>query len=749
MATTDNYRNIRSFDEVGVDVVGKDWKDQDVFMIWAKNIALIEKQREYYKPYLERAKTCFDFYRGKIFDEDTREIYENVEDKFVVEPNKMKAPINALIGELMQAERSGRVTVEGGTLEKPSQHTNEISTINVVLKHMERRWRLRKLQNEILQDSIIACYPVWLWFEPTALCDIPEVGPYHPTILPWDSTWPSPFNWRSATGRDITALTRFQHMTAEQMVDMWPDQEDVIMTYMEECRGREKNGTLNFDHIDNWELNFNAEQRRNIIFYAMLGINEWMAPEGYFGVYERNFAVKLDEVVAIDVFNTENIEIRPPSWDERRWQQFLASQSERQNTKFVEAIRPVKILWTTVFTNSGLVLFNDPSWYQENGRLPGIPIVPAMIDSIPDGPAKDMLSDQLAIAVAETEYLDDIRKNTGSVTVAREGAIQNIDDLPEELHKTHGFVSIKEEAGPIPQVITQWQRKPNPTMAEYSIKRERDMERVTMINPNLMGAMHPEQSGRAKNIEIARALITQSVYVDNWNEFIESVNNLLLSVMPYAYDTYDVLEIEDDASGSVMTQEVNVPEIDQNGNIANVVNDLSGRRYKWALTRTDDSPTAKEWEYKQAIIFLNSVPGPVVQADPSGKLLARFMTALPNRFLNEAGRALAKDADMRVQAQTEAQRREELAQLQETMARVKIDAERARKQGVNVSLTGADLAQFPAFFSWLQQFGMPTTPAQPAPQAQNQQNIPAGQPPQQQPQQTQPATVAASAEAMV
>jgi hypothetical protein len=256
-----------------------------------------------------------------------------------------------------------------------------------------------------------------------------------------------------------------------------------------------------------------------------------------------------------------------------------------------------------------------------------------------------------------------------------------------------------------------------------------------MINPAIMGGGPSDQSGKAKNIEIGRALITQSVYVDNWNEWTEDFNNLLLAVMPYAYDTYDVLEIEDETTGGNATQEVNVPVIDQNGNVAEIVNDLSARRYRFIMTKVDDSPTAKEWEYKQAIVFLNSVPGPVVQADPSGKLLARFMVALPNRFLNEAGRALSKDADMRVEAQSQAAQREELANLQQVMAKLKIDAEKARRQGVNVSLTGADLAQFPAFFSWLQEFGMPTQQVPP------QQGQPQGMAPQQQP---QPAPMAAT-----
>ena len=736
MPSSSGWHDLRDYDEVGVDIINKDWKDEDVFQIWAKNMLIVERMRDYWKKYIERGKTCFDFYRGEIFDDATREILRDIEDKFPVEPNKMKAPLNSLIGELMQGRRSGRIVTEGGSLSSPSRKSAETMTVNMILKHMERRWDEKKIQGDMLQDGMIACYPVWAWFEPTPLSDIPEKGPYHPKVLPWDSVFPSPFNFRSPVGKDITGMARFQYMSPEQLQDMFPEQEDVIQDYLNETRGRMKTDKLNFDHIDNWQMSFDAEQRQNIIFYAMTGINELMAPDGYFGVWERNFQVRMDEVVAIDVFNTENIEIRPPEWEERRWQQFLASKAESQNTKFVESIRPVKILYTTVVTTCGMVMYNEPCWFQENGILPGVPLIPAMIDSIPEGPAKDMLSDQLAIAVAATEELDDYRKNTGSITVAREGSIENIDDLPEELNKQHGFVSIKEEAGPISSVIQEWKREPRNNFGEYEQKRERSMRETTMINPAMMGQSQPDQSGRAKNVEIARALITQSVYIDNWNAWVREWNNLRLRLMPYIYDTYDVIEIDDQAAGTTQTQQINVPIVDMNGDTTGVVNDLTSHRYSWVMTEVDDSPTAKEWEYRQAIVFLNSVPGPVVNADPSGKLLARFMLAMPNRFLNDAGQALAQDAQMRVQAQTEAERREELAKLQETMARLQIDAERVSKQGVNVSLTGQDLASFPQFFRWLTLFGMPPTMARKntqdegaaAPQATQPQPAPAAAP---------------------
>jgi len=707
--------DIRNFDETNVDVIGKDWTDEDVFRTWSKHTLIIQRQTEYWREYLERGRTCMDFYRGEIFDDETRETLENVEDKYVVEPVKIKPAINALVGELMGRRRSGRITVEGSTLSVPESRSNEILTVNMVLKHMQRRWDEKRLLGDVLRDGMVACYPVWIWFQQTAMSDIPELGPYHPVVLPWESTFASPFNFRSAVGKDVTALTRHQKMSTEDIIDMWPEQEDMIYRWLEETKSRMRSDTLNFDHMDNWEIAFGSEMRDLVLFTAMTGINTLMAPDGYWNVYERSYQVRREEIVAIDLFNTENIIVRPPTFEEAEWREFLQAEQSNRNTQFVEAVRPVKILWTTVLSDTGHVFSNGPCWFQAHGRLPGVPIVPSMIDSVPAGPAMDMLSDALAIAVAETEYLDDLRKNSGSVTIAREGTVSNADQFDSEMNKAHGFLSVRAEAPPFNNCIMEWKRTPNPNYQEYSIKRENDMRRAVMINENLMGQTVADQSGRAKDIEITRALITQSIYVDNWNSFVEAFQNLKLRVMPMVYDHYDVLDIEDEETGNNLIQPVNVPTTAPGGETVKIANDLTSHKYRWVMTVVDDSPTAKEEEYKQAIIFLNAVPGPVINADPSGKLLARFMLAMPNRFLNEAGQALAQDADMRMQSMSESQNRKDLAELQKQLAEMKIDAERARRQGVNLTITGEQLAQFPQLAQYLEQFFGQQQQQQPGP----------------------------------
>jgi hypothetical protein len=59
---------------------------------------------------------------------------------------------------------------------------------------------------------------------------------------------------------------------------------------------------------------------------------------------------------------------------------------------------------------------------------------------------------------------------------------------------------------------------------------------------------------------------------------------------------------------------------------------------------------------------------------------------------------------MREKAMSEGQRREELAKLQGEMAKLRIDAEKAKRQGVNVSITGDQLAQYPGLSQWLDGF---------------------------------------------
>jgi hypothetical protein len=718
---------LNELNETEIDIEGKSIDDESVRMLWAKQMVIIDAMSKYWRDYIERGKTCFDFLRGKIFDDETRSEYEDVYDKFVVEPRKMKPRINSLVGKLIESRRSGQVTTEGGSIDAPTTSAEEIEVVNVVLKHMEQKWRERRRIREVLYNSMVSCYPNWLWFEKVPVTESMDAGLLRPVVKPWDSSMVAPFHFREVDGSDITAVVHTDLVTTSDLIDEFPEREKEIREHVERMGQKFKSGANFKDTLEMWDMPISAADKDRVMFNLMTGITSSIVPSGFHTRYERNFQITLKETVAINIFNPQQYEIRPGTWDEERWQEWLTQRNAEENTKFVETVRPVKILWTTTITDSGLVLTNGRHWFQENGRMPGSMMIPAMIDQLPSGPAEDMLNELLAIAVARTEFLDDVRKNTGKVIVTRDGTISNPEELATEFSKPIGFMNVKNDAPPIDQCYKEIERKPNTTYLEYSQILEKDLDDNTLINKAMMGETVANQTGIAKQIELGQGFVGQSIYVENFNEFWENYQNLKLQMIPYAYNQYSVLQIIDEDFGDqTQAVEINTPVFDEAGNVKEVVNDITSAKYRWKMAPVDDSPTAKDDEQKKFVIFMNAVPGPVMAADPSGKLLAKLMLSMPNRMIRDAGKALAQDAEMRQQSIDGAEKQKAMLEYQQSMEKLKVESEKAGRQGFSLSITGEQLAQFPTLADALVQLGYikPQTggqqapaPQQPAPQA--------------------------------
>jgi len=727
--------NMRDLFEPDVDVIGKSIEDDEgVLLLWSKQAELFNRQSNYWRELIDRGKTCYDCYNGKIFDDDTRDQYENVEDKICVEPRKMAPALNSLIGELMQGRRSGSIVTEGGTLQKEAPNTDELEVVKMVLKHAEDAWEERLILREAMEAGIISSFISWLWWEPT---DEEErdagKGKYCPTVRPWDSMLPSSFKMRKIDGSDLNGVIYNDYRSDSELIRAYPEQKELIQKWAKDHRGVEREETMRrlFDNIDGWDSQRTSSLKNELHHYLTTGISSTMAPEGYHAVHERVFKLLKDVEVGIDIFNEDAPVIhRPPEWSDERWDMYLERKGEDGGTRYAAGEREVKVLWVTTWTDDGLVLENDLHWFQDGGRLPGCPYVASMVDQKPDSPSVHMLNDMLAIATAETEYLDDIRQQHGRTVIAREGAIENIDDLPTEMTKANGFISLSRRAGPIQEAIQVIEKNPSQVALEYSMKREQDMERATLINKNAMGSLdQPRQSGLAKQIEISRFVIAQSLYVDNFNHFWTSFQNKKLAMLPYAFDEYDVLEVMDEESNQMVGVPINepvMPEVgDASGDPEAVINDLTSHRYTWKMTPVDDSPSARQREHEEFVIWMNAVPGPLMAADPTGKLLAMLMMSQTNRMIKDAGQSLAEDAKMRQEQLSATEQQKTQLEIQERMEKLRIDAERAKKQGVNLSFTGEQLVEFPVLAEFLSTIGFvesgqaaqqpPTQPTPPDP----------------------------------
>jgi hypothetical protein len=676
-----------------IEIEAKEWDDDEVKTLWAREMLIFNSMRNYAQCYIERGRRLQDLYAGRIFTDEQRAVLEDVEGKICVEPRIMKAPIRALVGQLIKARRSGQITSEDGDLNDPNQAVAEIEVIDAVLKSIETKTGEKYLIRDAIHDCCVSCYPVITAFEKSGPSDGPCCGGYRLSAYPWDSTVVGPITFKRAN--EIREWCRLEFRSKGQLIENFPKMRKQILAHFE---------TENIDDelissIDSWSGDISSENRDQLYDIVKAGLCQVLDPLGYVPVIERLFPISKKQEVWENIFDDTGLDfkIKPENWTDARWQKWTEENKETYHGPYE---REVRTLWVTTFTTTGLVLENRQHWYQENGALPGNVWIPAMQFGVPTGPADDMADDTIANAVAETEYLHDIRTGTGKLLAMIEGTVKNAEALATEATKNLGVIIMDQKVQNIDAALKEMVRTPNKMFKEYAEQRKASMSETTRINETLQGATAPRQAAVAKNIEIAQAFVVLALYIDNFNEQWEAMQNLKLSMIPYAMTEYEVLQILDENTNKPKVVEVNAPAdtaIDEEGNVVvtRVINDITSRSYRWKIKPVDDSPAAKEQAMQEALVFINAASGPLINADPSGKFFARVLLAMPNIFLNQAGEGLAKDAEVKAQAQGEAEKQKTLMEAQVELMKAQAEVEKAAKAGVTVTFSGADLAQYP------------------------------------------------------
>jgi hypothetical protein len=694
-----------SEDEVKIE--GRPWDSDECQVLWMRHMTQCDQMEEFWSGDKQRGKKCFDYEKGNIYSSKQYSYLEKKEDKYPVQPRLMESRIYALMGEILKGRKSGSITVEGGSLDSPSESAVKVSIANLLMKDMEKRFYERRITKDLLHDGLVSCYPVWVWIEK----GLPSQGEgvLKATLLPWDSTAVAPFHFRYP--EDITCVEYSDAVKEAELIDKYPEMKSQILAHRVGANTKDSSLLTSIGEFGS----ISSSDRNRLYSNAVSGINTIGLPDSYYMVKTRVFALCRKELIAINFENPDDFHIRPPEWNDRQWELFM-EERRKDGVDYVEDERKVRVLWKTVGTTSGLMLENKKHWYQRNGRMPGAPFWPAMIDGDVSGPGEKMLDKILMAACADTEFLDEVRKGSGSVWLMRSGVVRNIEAFQTEVSRNNGTLFISQDfPGTMEQAISNVQRKPNTSMLEYGMRIRDELDDETRINAAMQGDTKASQAAIAKSMELAQGLMSLAEYVENFNLWWESFQDLKASLISYMYQLPDVIEIMDESTGMPMEVPINQQETDITGEIVGVVNDLSAVEYKFKITPVDDSPSAKEAERQQAMIFLNAVPGPLAQIDPSGELLAHFMSAMPNRILQQVGKRLLAKSQERAQSQQQTAQQMQMMEANERLMKLKNEAEKIKASKANVSLTGEQLAMYPELTQLLNEIGYFNGSQQPVP----------------------------------
>jgi hypothetical protein len=687
-----------------VSLKGKSWDDDGIRTLWARKMLEFHRRVDYAKWLLSRGRMLMDYYQGKILPDDLREYYQDIEDKVVIEPRLMKTPIRALVGQVIRGRRSGSFTSEGGTVGYEAASADEIDVINLAMKWVEKQTKEHYKVRDAVHDSCVSCYPNVLYWDMANPEDRDNVNGYKLVNLPWDACAFGPVKFRAPDGSDIRDMLFFDYFSEGELLDIYPRMKKQILDHFDDASDKKKDFSL-LTSLNEWDETITSESRDVLYDLVSVGCDMVQGKGGLVPTVMHLFPIRREEEVWVDM-NDESMDsyrVRPPKWSDNKWEEWL-----RDNPSYDGPFqRPVVTLWQTVFTTTGLVLSNEAHWFQEYGRLPCSFWIPAMISGVPSGPADDMKDDTLAKCIGEIEYLDELRKNSARLLRIREGAIANVDELSSEASKNLGAVFIKQDfQGSNSDAVDEMIRSPNPAFKNWADQRQAEMYNLTALNETMQGDSSPRQSDVAKQTEIAMALIVNAIYIDNFNLAWENHQQLKALMIPYIFNDYFIAQIVDEETGDEKELVLNEPvEFDDDGNATSVINDVAKRRYTFRLSPVDDSPTARQQQMSQAMNVINATAGPLTAIDKTGKFYAKFLLAMPNKILKDAGKEMAKDAQLQSQQQSQMEQQQVLMEGQREMLRVQAEMEKAKKAGVNISISGEDLATYPHLNAFVQNMG--------------------------------------------
>lgn len=635
-------------------VGGKEW-----IHLWNKCLMIYETFSRFWGPQLETGKECMNYMRRIIFTPGQIKKMIKVDGKYPIQPQEMKGPINTLLRMIVRNVQSSVMTAEDST---PPEGAASAEDFNVVLKKVSNDVGIEDKKKKALRRALITAYPQWIWFDiREPLSGLPSE--LESSLLPWPQTLCSP-NFENPDGSDIPEVVRLAFKRKSDLLTEYPERKKARQEFDEKLEHDQ-----DFKDALLMVGNENTSDDRSELMFDQLIATTFDSNNGYYMVAERVFQVKKKQTLYINE-KTGDVQMLPENWDKKRKQNWIDS---HQDYNIRKNNHDIVTLWVTTIDTTGFIWENSQHWFQEEGHLPGLPLIVDMIDGVPEGAGPDMLPIIKSIAVADTEDLDAQRKGAGDLTVFKEGALKKPKNLHKQLSSAHGEVQIsKRHHGSMEEALKQWHRKPNDSYGRYAqIQRER-LKNTHGINDANLGKTHPRQSFKAKNKESEEGIGPQFEYTINYSKFNLDVANLIVMMIPYFMNEHQIIEIKDEYGKTTGEVEVNEPQFNTDGTVAeNMANDLTSAKYRLVPIAAEDTPTSRAHDLTEFTEMIKGIGNTLFQMDP--KLFGRILFSFPNKFAKEAGQFMLEQADGIQQAQQAQVQAEQALEAQTEKGRRDVD----------------------------------------------------------------------------
>jgi len=610
----------------------------------------------------EEAQKCYRYFNGDILGEEKRAKLIK-KGKYPVEKCEYKPFINSLNQSLIKAKPNGKV--EQTAFSNPPESVSA-EDMDLVLQKIKKDLRFDYNVAQASRDGLIAGYPVAIMFD-LEQTQYGGQGKIELKRYPFDSVLPG----RSANGdvENIKDCTITTILTYEEIKEQFPDKSKVIDQYIEDHYVLDTVITPpdNFLGVDNnsWS-EITAQMTAN--WATFQNSNSWT-------VYRwiRPLTAKITRFIN---YSNGDVQILPKTWDEEQVQNWI-----NENPDYEMSEEYAKVLWETTVTQTGIVLENAPSWYQNNAELPGAFFVPDVVNRKPCGIMNDLLPYIYAGAIVESEGLAQVQRGNRSTTFVQKGALEDPESARIELTKEIGLVEYDRSFEP----PTEIQKRPNESYLAYADRNYAKAQQAIRVNDQMMGNISQYQNKLGIEKALSQGLEAQGTYLRNLTSFDLKLNRVILNAIPVFMTEQELIQIEDEF-GNQFEVEVNQaqpqePEQEQEpqdklmtgfrefveeqtGGVGEnpedepeqgkttayvIANDLTCGRFVYNIIAGDYSNMTREESITKFLAFFNQGGANIAMSNP--ELFITICGTMPDRYF----KAMAKQAQTAMQTMQEQQ----------------------------------------------------------------------------------------------
>ena len=640
----------------------------------------------HWRPHFEEAQKCYRYFNGDIFDEEKRANLR-AQNKFPVERAEYKPFINSLRSSLIKAKPNGRVEVAGFN---ESPKAASAGDMDLVLQKIKKDLRYDYNVSEVCRDGLIAGYPVCILFD----LEKKQYGGNGKLALkrmPFDSVLPGrSWNGDMSEVNDAIFTTL---LTYEEIKEQFPDKAKVIDKYIEDHYFNDVVITPpdNFLGVDNtiW-AEVIAQMTQD--WATFQNSNSWT-------IYRwiRPITAKIVRYIN---YSNGDVVILPNVWEEEQVMQWIADHPEYEE---IEEYAPV--LWETTATQTGIILENRPSWYQNNGELPAAFFVPDMVNRTPRGIMNDLLPFVYAGAITATEGLAQVIRGNRRTNFIVEGSVEDEESARDELIKEEGWITIKQ--GKEPPTIAQ--STPNMSYLDYDNMNYGKAQQAIRVSEQMMGNISQYQSKVGIEKALSQGLEAQGTYLNNLTSFDLKLNRIILNAIPVFMTEQELISIEDDfgnehnilVNETQEIEEMTMPQTmteEEPRTIAHIIaNDLSSGKYFYNIVAGDYSSMTREESMNKFMAFFNQGGANIAINNP--QLFITICKNTTDRYFNTIGKQAEEAMQQQQQQQAEQAEKEKQEILSENMQErifelVKELAKRATPQTL-MNVTPETIAEAP------------------------------------------------------